>query len=180
VSSIDYADGKISACCLIFSSCYVFCLFMQVSPFVKEKNWCGSVHNVSQLTCVCIDGKLCLIDCIIQSVVIVMIVNWHRTVQCDAWTLWSDEVVALYDYRAQRDDELSFVVNDVISVVDRPDGDWWHGRLHGNTGLFPSNYVASTTVKHLSVNCDLVPALELQRMYCVLWRSLLLQLTENV
>jgi len=80
------------------------------------------------------------------------------------YVVWSDEVVALYDYQAQRDDELSFVINDVISVVDCRDADWWHGQLYGRTGLFPSNYVTAT-VKHLPVNRDLTPALELQRMY---------------
>ena len=73
-------------------------------------------------------------------------------------------MVALYDYQAQRDDELSFVVNDVIRVLDHPDTDWWHGQLHGHTGLFPSNYVAAAT-KHQDVNSDLAAASAFQRMY---------------
>ena len=76
----------------------------------------------------------------------------------------ADEVVALYDYRAQRDDELSFAANDVINVVDRSDVDWWQGQLHGQTGLFPSNYVAAA-VKNQHLNSDLTPASALQRMY---------------
>ena len=75
----------------------------------------------------------------------------------------SDEVVALYDYQAQRDDELSFVIHDVINVVDRSDGDWWRGQLRGQTGLFPSNYVAAAAVKHQHVISDLAPASAFQR-----------------
>jgi len=72
-------------------------------------------------------------------------------------------VVALYDYQAQHDDELSFVVHDVINVVDRSDGDWWRGQLRGQTGLFPSNYVAAAAVKHQRVISDLAPASAFQR-----------------
>ena len=68
--------------------------------------------------------------------------------------------MALYDYQAQRSDELSFAVNDVISVVDRSDADWWRGQLRGHSGLFPSNYVAAA-VKH---ELDVAPELALQRM----------------
>lgn len=52
---------------------------------------------------------------------------------------------ALYDYQAQRDDELSFKVGDIIIVTDQSDGEWWKGRLlndKSNTdALFPGNYV---------------------------------------
>ncbi|KAG7265050.1 hypothetical protein CRUP_020177 [Coryphaenoides rupestris] len=34
-------------------------------------------------------------------------------------------VRAMYDYKAQRDDELSFVKNATISNVDKQDGGWW-------------------------------------------------------
>lgn len=50
------------------------------------------------------------------------------------------QVVALYDFRAEEDDELGFGAGDVIEVLDRSDASWWKGRLRGKTGLFPANY----------------------------------------
>ncbi|VDK41697.1 unnamed protein product [Anisakis simplex] len=52
---------------------------------------------------------------------------------------------ALYDYSAQRDDELSFKNGDLIVVTERFDNEWWKGRLQmmnaGQEALFPANYV---------------------------------------
>ncbi|XP_073826411.1 dynamin associated protein 160 isoform X4 [Musca autumnalis] len=52
-----------------------------------------------------------------------------------------DKVIALYPYKAQNDDELSFDKDDIISVLGRDEPEWWRGELNGLTGLFPSNYV---------------------------------------
>ncbi|KAI1006474.1 hypothetical protein K3495_g1746 [Podosphaera aphanis] len=48
---------------------------------------------------------------------------------------------ALYDYEAAEDNELSFEEDAVISNIEFPDEDWWHGHYNGNSGLFPANYV---------------------------------------
>ncbi|KDN50343.1 hypothetical protein RSAG8_01679, partial [Rhizoctonia solani AG-8 WAC10335] len=52
-------------------------------------------------------------------------------------------VVALYDFVAQADGDLSFRVGDRIEVVERTGSpeDWWTGRLNGRQGVFPGNYV---------------------------------------
>ncbi|KAF7306460.1 Bar adaptor protein [Mycena indigotica] len=52
-------------------------------------------------------------------------------------------VVALYDYAAQADGDLSFNTGDRIEVVERGKSaeDWWTGRLNGVQGVFPGNYV---------------------------------------
>ncbi|KAH8274661.1 hypothetical protein KR044_009182 [Drosophila immigrans] len=52
-----------------------------------------------------------------------------------------DKVIALYPYKAQNDDELSFDKDDIISVLGRDEPEWWRGELNGLSGLFPSNYV---------------------------------------
>lgn len=39
------------------------------------------------------------------------------------------------------DDELSMEVGNVITIVDKADEHWWRGELHGNVGIFPSNFV---------------------------------------
>ncbi|KAM9774736.1 SH3 domain-containing kinase-binding protein 1 isoform 1-T1 [Syngnathus typhle] len=51
------------------------------------------------------------------------------------------EAVAEFDYEAQRDDELSLSVGDVIVNIRRDDGGWWEGELGGRRGLFPDNFV---------------------------------------
>ncbi|XP_077952306.1 SH3 domain-containing kinase-binding protein 1 isoform X4 [Gasterosteus aculeatus] len=51
------------------------------------------------------------------------------------------EAVVEFDYEAQRDDELSLAVGDIIVNVRRDDGGWWEGELSGRRGLFPDNFV---------------------------------------
>ncbi|XP_034668940.1 intersectin-1 isoform X1 [Drosophila subobscura] len=65
-----------------------------------------------------------------------------------------DKVIALYPYKAQNDDELSFEKDDIISVLGRDEPEWWRGELNGLSGLFPSNYVGPfvTSGKTLKVN----------------------------
>jgi amphiphysin len=48
-------------------------------------------------------------------------------------------VVALYDYDAQAEGDLSFKKDDKIELVQRtPDSnDWWTGKLRGAVGVFP-------------------------------------------
>lgn len=50
-------------------------------------------------------------------------------------------VVALYDYEAQAEGDLSFKKDDKIEVIERTadQNDWWTGRLRGVTGVFPGN-----------------------------------------
>ncbi|XP_059836799.1 1-phosphatidylinositol 4,5-bisphosphate phosphodiesterase gamma-1 isoform X1 [Hypanus sabinus] len=51
-------------------------------------------------------------------------------------------VKALYDYKAQREDELSFCKNAIIQNVDKQDVGWWKGDYGGKRQLwFPANYV---------------------------------------
>ena len=53
-----------------------------------------------------------------------------------------EQVITLYKYQKQNADELSFEKGCVINVINKLDSDWWTGELNGQTGLFPSNYVA--------------------------------------
>lgn len=50
-------------------------------------------------------------------------------------------VIAIYDYNAEKEDELSFFENSVIYVLKKNDDGWYEGVLNGLTGLFPGNYV---------------------------------------
>ncbi|XP_074434526.1 GRB2-related adapter protein 2 isoform X1 [Larus michahellis] len=53
-------------------------------------------------------------------------------------TLW---VRALYDFDAMEHDELGFRSGDILEVLDSSNPSWWKGRLRGELGLFPANYV---------------------------------------
>lgn len=51
--------------------------------------------------------------------------------------------VALYDYQAAAEDEISFDPDDVITHIDMIDEGWWRGYCpkYQQYGLFPANYV---------------------------------------
>ncbi|XP_042724465.1 intersectin-1 isoform X4 [Lagopus leucura] len=55
------------------------------------------------------------------------------------------QVIGMYDYTAQNDDELAFNKGQIINVLSKEDPDWWKGEVNGQVGLFPSNYVKLTT-----------------------------------
>uniref|UniRef100_A0A3Q3WQC7 SH3 domain-containing protein n=1 Tax=Mola mola TaxID=94237 RepID=A0A3Q3WQC7_MOLML len=52
-------------------------------------------------------------------------------------------VVALYDYKANRSDELTICRGDAIQVLYKDNDNWWFGRLaNGQQGYFLASYVA--------------------------------------
>ncbi len=56
----------------------------------------------------------------------------------------SELVVALYDYQAQRSDELSLLRGDLIKVLYKDSASWWMGELaSGQQGFLLANYVVS-------------------------------------
>uniref|UniRef100_A0A665WT45 1-phosphatidylinositol 4,5-bisphosphate phosphodiesterase gamma n=1 Tax=Echeneis naucrates TaxID=173247 RepID=A0A665WT45_ECHNA len=68
-------------------------------------------------------------------------------------------VKALYDYRAQREDELCFPKQALILNVDKQEGGWWRGDYGGKKQLwFPANYVMevpSSPTRELDENSPL-------------------------
>uniref|UniRef100_A0A8C3R7K3 Intersectin 1 n=1 Tax=Cyanoderma ruficeps TaxID=181631 RepID=A0A8C3R7K3_9PASS len=64
------------------------------------------------------------------------------------------QVIGMYDYNAQNDDELAFNKGQIITVLNREDPDWWKGEVNGHVGLFPSNYVKLTTDTDPSQQCE--------------------------
>jgi len=52
--------------------------------------------------------------------------------------------IALYDYQARTEDDLSFKKGDRLLIINNTDGDWWQAQLvtTGAKGYIPSNYVA--------------------------------------
>uniref|UniRef100_A0A9L0INL5 SH3 domain-containing YSC84-like protein 1 n=1 Tax=Equus asinus TaxID=9793 RepID=A0A9L0INL5_EQUAS len=53
------------------------------------------------------------------------------------------EVTALYSFEGQQPGDLNFQAGDKITVISKTDShfDWWEGKLRGQTGIFPANYV---------------------------------------
>uniref|UniRef100_A0AAZ3PSQ7 Tyrosine-protein kinase n=1 Tax=Oncorhynchus tshawytscha TaxID=74940 RepID=A0AAZ3PSQ7_ONCTS len=52
--------------------------------------------------------------------------------------------VALYDYEARTEDDLSFRKGERFQIINSTEGDWWDARslTTGGNGYIPSNYVA--------------------------------------
>lgn len=51
--------------------------------------------------------------------------------------------IAIYDYEAAEEDEISFLPGDIICNIEKVDSGWWRGNVQGTEkrALFPSNYV---------------------------------------
>ncbi|KAJ3038122.1 hypothetical protein HK097_003278, partial [Rhizophlyctis rosea] len=49
--------------------------------------------------------------------------------------------VALYEYTAAEENEVSFNEGDLITGITMVSDDWWQGYVNGKWGLFPGNYV---------------------------------------
>ena len=54
----------------------------------------------------------------------------------------------LHPHTARDDDELTFNVNDEITVIEKGKSGWWRGRLGDQEGLFPSSYVSMVAKYH--------------------------------
>ncbi|XP_037237578.1 tyrosine-protein kinase Fgr isoform X3 [Falco naumanni] len=52
--------------------------------------------------------------------------------------------IALYDYEARTEDDLTFQKGEKFHIINNTEGDWWEARSlsTGTTGYIPSNYVA--------------------------------------
>ncbi|XP_060910049.1 abl interactor 2-like isoform X1 [Labrus mixtus] len=56
---------------------------------------------------------------------------------------YQEKVVAIYDYSADKEDELSFQEGAIIYVIKKNEDGWYEGVMNATTGLFPGNYVES-------------------------------------
>ncbi|XP_068429308.1 abl interactor 2-like isoform X3 [Clinocottus analis] len=56
---------------------------------------------------------------------------------------YHEKVVAIYDYAADKEDELSFQEGAIIYVIKKNEDGWYEGVMNATTGLFPGNYVES-------------------------------------
>ena len=59
------------------------------------------------------------------------------------------DAIALFDFRARNEKELSLKKGDTVQLHTRVSSEWWRGSSGGRTGLIPHNYIAVQT------RCDL-------------------------
>lgn len=51
------------------------------------------------------------------------------------------KAIAIYDYSAQQDGDLSFKKGELVWVISEEQDGWWEGTAHGIKGTFPGTYV---------------------------------------
>lgn len=53
------------------------------------------------------------------------------------------KAVALYTFKGEQSGDLPFRKGDVVTILKKSDSqdDWWTGRVNGQEGIFPANYV---------------------------------------
>ena len=71
--------------------------------------------------------------------------NGHtRHDRADSQASVTHVLVALYDYDARTQEDLSFRKGERLELINRPDGEWWEARslTTNQRGFIPSNYVA--------------------------------------
>ena len=58
--------------------------------------------------------------------------------------------VALYDYEARTDEDLSFKKGEKMEIINNTDGGWWQAKSlsSGQSGFVPSNYIAPASSLH--------------------------------
>jgi hypothetical protein len=59
----------------------------------------------------------------------------------EGWEEPQRKARALYDFKGETEQDLSFSTGDTIVVLGQPFPDWWEGELNGRRGLFPANFV---------------------------------------
>ena len=86
------------------------------------------------------------------------IVLLYSKVHSEVWLFpFFRQVVVLYDYKAQRSDELDLFAGDEIVVLFRDTENWWMGELQdGQQGFFPANYVTAEGKVWLFMMCWLI------------------------
>lgn len=54
----------------------------------------------------------------------------------------SMEAVALFDFAARSDRELSLKKGDTVTLYSQVSNDWWKGAFNGHEGLIPDKYIS--------------------------------------
>ena len=74
--------------------------------------------------------------------------------------------IALYDYQAQGDEEISFSADSVLYILDKEDPDWYKAQLKvpvnqdGPVGLIPANYIENVNKNYSSLYVDILTPID--------------------
>lgn len=71
--------------------------------------------------------------------------NNHAKTNCTTTTTTSPPLfIALFDYDARTDEDLSFKKDELLYILNDMQGDWWYAKskMTNLSGYIPSNYVA--------------------------------------
>ncbi|KAI7906873.1 SH3 domain-containing protein [Cokeromyces recurvatus] len=66
-------------------------------------------------------------------------------------------LIAVWDYEAEGEFELSFKQGDRIKLLEKHNDDWWEGELNDEIGFFPANRIRLETpenLTHETVKCN--------------------------
>uniref|UniRef100_A0AAF5DE72 SH3 domain-containing protein n=1 Tax=Strongyloides stercoralis TaxID=6248 RepID=A0AAF5DE72_STRER len=77
------------------------------------------------------------------------------------------KVRVLYDFEASEDNELTIFMNDIVTVTDDSDANWWMGYSSRGKGLFPASFVTTELVEekeeiHNVSSISKVPVLDME------------------
>lgn len=64
-----------------------------------------------------------------------------NSIDFESVSLDKNQVMAMYDYDAGSNREISFRYGDLIQVIGKYNRDWYKGKIGEDVGYFPSNYV---------------------------------------
>lgn len=95
------------------------------------------IHGKSELVV-----TLCNINLINAFVRLTGVLDSHTGVQEKLGVMNKGTVYALWDYKAQNPDELTFSEGDTITILQRQDDsetEWWWARLEDSEGYVPRN-----------------------------------------
>ncbi|RCH85420.1 hypothetical protein CU097_009769, partial [Rhizopus azygosporus] len=56
-------------------------------------------------------------------------------------------LIAVWDYTAEGEFELSFKQGDRIKLLEKHNDDWWEGELNDQIGFFPANRIRLETTE---------------------------------
>ena len=56
-------------------------------------------------------------------------------------TVVGKKAKVIFSYDAQKEDELTLKVGDIVDILGTWENGWWNGQLGNKEGCFPSNYV---------------------------------------
>jgi len=91
---------------------------------------------------------------VVCGIVAVCCSDYHFALNCVDLDVTEKEAVALFDFKARNEKELTLKKGDVVQLHTRVSSEWWRGSCSGHTGFIPHNYIAMRT-RYTRIICPL-------------------------